>query len=200
MYFSNSLFSNFFQTPCFQTFIRTLSPSAFIPAMPLRFSGDFPTSFTQNSLPYRSTSPQTTRRLLQNDPSFLKSDPSFTAKQPVVYNKTSRQFDKSHPSRSPTHLSLTIENNHWFYQGFLSRARTHNKSFCFFSVTSVTTHHITHSVSRNKSTIKTSFNKHPSIQLFRSVFTFRFSSFSPNFVLALFPHFPHRVTLVTAKK
>ena len=168
--------------------------------MPLRFSGDFPTSFTQNSLPYRNSSPQTTRRLLQNDPSFLKSDPSFTAKQPVVYNKTSRQFDKSHPSRSPTHLSLTIENNHWFYQGFLSRARTHNKSFCFFSVTSVTTHHITHSVSRNKSITKTSFNNHPSIQLFRGVFTFRFSPFSPNFVLALFPHFPHRVTLVTAKK
>ena len=136
---------------------------------------------------------KTSRCLLQNDTLFI-------IKRHVVYYKTSRRFDKTHPPRSPPHLSLTIENNYWFYQGFLSRARTHNKSFCFFSVTSVTTPHIIHSVSRNKSTIKTSFNKHPSIQLFRSVFTFRFSSFSPNFVLALFPHFPHRVTLVTAKK
>ena len=193
MYFSNSLFSNFFQTPCFQTFIRTLSPSAFIPAMPLRFSGDFPTSFTQNSLPYRSTSPQTTRRLLQNDP-------SFTTKRHVVYYKTSRRFDKIHPPRSPPHPSLTIGNNYWFYQGFLSRARTYNKSFCFFTVTSVTTHHTTLSVSRNKSTIKTSFNKHPSIQLFWGVFTFRFSSFSPNFVLALFPHFPPSCDTCDSKK
>ena len=121
-------------------------------------------------------------------------------KRHVVYHKTTRRFDKIHPPRSPAHLSLTIENNYWFYQGFLSRARTHNKSFYFFSVTSVTTHHTTLSVSRNKSTIKTSFNKQPSIQLFRGVFTFHFSSFSPNFVLALFLHLPHRVTLVTAKK
>lgn len=147
MYFSNSLFSNFFQTPCFQTSIRTLSPYAFIPAMPLQFSSNYLTSFTQNSLPYRNTSPQTTRRLQQNKP-------LFTTKRHVVYHKTSRRFDKNHPPRSPPHPSLTIENNYWFYQDFLSRARTHNKSFCFFSVTSVTTHHITHSVSSYKTIIK----------------------------------------------
>jgi len=78
----------------------------------------------------------------------------FTTKQAVVYYKMSRRFDKIYPPRSPPHLQLTIENNYWFYQGFLSRARTHNKSFCFFSVTSVTTHNITRSVSGNKTIIK----------------------------------------------
>ncbi len=136
---------------------------------------------------------KTSRCLLQNDTLFI-------IKRHVVYYKTSRRFDKTHPPRSPPHLSLTIENNYWFYQGFLSRARTHNKSFCFFSVTSVTTHHINHSVSGSKSISQDIFNNYPSIQLFRGIFTFRSALFSHNFVLAFSPIFPHRVTLVTAKK
>ena len=183
MYFSNSLFSNFFSRSLnhFQPLCCALS---------LRCPCSFPAIIS--CIIYSKLSAL---------PKYLSSNNTlFIIKRHVVYYKTSRRFDKIHPPRSPPHPSLTIGNNYWFYQGFLSRARTYNKSFCFFTVTSVTTHHTTLSFSRNKSTIKTSFNKHPSIQLFRGIFTFRFSSFSPNFVLALFPHFPHRVTLVTAKK
>ena len=156
MYFSNPLFSNFFSRSLnhFQPLCCALS---------LRCPYSFPAIISHHLL--KTLCPteipplkqhvvyhKTTRCLQQNKP-------SFTTKRAVVYYKTSRRFDKIHPPRSPPHLSLTIENNYWFYQGFLSRARTHNKSFCFFSVTSVTTHHITHSFSKNKITTKTSFNK-----------------------------------------
>ena len=194
-----------------------------IPAMPLQFSSNYllhhllktlcPTEIPL--LKQHVVYHKTTRCLLQNKPLFttkrhvvyhkttrclLQNKPLFTTKRHVVYHKTSRRFDKIHPPRSPAHPSLTIRNNYWFYQGFLSRARTHNKSFYFFSVTSVTTHHTTLSVSRNKSTIKTSFNKHTSIQLFWGVFPFRFSSFSPNFVLALFLHLPPSCDTCDSKK
>ena len=183
MYFSNSLFSNFFSRSLnhFQPLCCALS---------LRCPYSFPAIIS--CIIYSKLSAL---------PKYLSSNNTlFTTKQHVVYYKTSRRFDNIHPPRSPAHLSLTIGNNYWFYQGFLSRARTHKKSFCFFTVTSVTTHHTTISVSSNKSTIKTSFNKRPSIQLFWGVFTFRFSSFSPNFVLALFPHFPPSCDTCDSKK
>ena len=172
-----------------------------IPAMPLQFSSNYllhhllktlcPTEIPL--LKQHVVYHKTTRCLLQNKP-------LFTTKRHVVYHETRRRFDKIHPPRSPAHPSLTIGNNYWFYQGFLSRARTHNKSFYFFSVTSVTTHHINHSVSGSKSISQDIFNNYPSIQLFRGIFTFRSALFSHNFVLAFSPIFPHRVTLVTAKK
>lgn len=205
MYFSNSLFSNFFSRSLnhFQPLCCALSlrcPYSFpaiisciiyskLSALPKYLSSNNTLFIKKQHVVYHKT----TRCLPQNEP-------SFTTKQHVVYYKTSRRFDNIHPPRSPPHPSLTIENNYWFYQGFLSRARTHNKSFYFFSVTSVTTHHTTLSVSSNKSTIKTSFNKQPSIQLFRGVFPFRFSSFSPNFVLALFLHLPPSCDTCDSKK
>ena len=205
MYFSNSLFSNFFSRSlnhfqplccalslrCPYSFLAIISCIIYLKlsALPKYLSSNNTLFIIKQHVVYHKT----TRCLPQNDTLFI-------IKRHVVYYKTSRRFDNIHPPRPPPHLSLTIENNYWFYQGFLSRARTHNKSFCFFTVTSVTTHHTTISVSRNKSTIKTSFNKHTSIQLFRGVFTFRFSSFSPNFVLALFPHFPPSCDTCDSKK
>lgn len=140
MYFSNSLFSNFFSRSLnhFQPLCCALSlrcPCSFPAIIP----NHLPKTLCLSETPLHKTS----RCLLENNTLFI-------IKRHVVYYKTSRRFDKIHPPRSPPHPSLTIGNNYWFYQGFLSRARTHNRSFCFFSVTSVTPHLITHSVSEHK--------------------------------------------------
>lgn len=129
MYFSNSLFSNFFSRLLnhFQALCCALSlqcPYSFpaiisciiyskLSALPKYLSSNNMLFIIKRHVVYHKT----TRCLPQNDTLFI-------IKRHVVYYKTSRRFDNIHPPRPPPHLSLTIENNYWFYQGFLSRTHT----------------------------------------------------------------------------